>query len=343
METETTTEGPRPSSNGTRAAAIVISAIGGDAGAALLANLGVPEVEALIREIKDMPLTPADEVVTVLERLRDQVLAQSYAISGGFDRARELLRRSHGTDADQILERIMAQSVAAPFQFLRARRPEQVLNALSGEQPQVIALVLSHLPLGLSGRVLEGLDPSVQAAVAERFAQLETADPDVVADVEEALAARLGSASGVDSGTAKGGVKPLAQLLNSVTRETERGVLDDLEKRSPQLASEIRDLMFVFEDLIHLDDRGLQEVLREAGSKAVALALKDSPAAVRAKIEKNLSQRAADDIKEITSGLGPVRRSDVEAAQSELVRHAKRLEEEGRIVIMRGDSGDVIS
>lgn len=327
---------------GARDAAIVISALGTDAGAAILNELAPHEVETIVREIKDLPRVPIDEVTLLLSQLRDQVEAQSFAVSGGFDRARDLLRRSHGQDADSILERIMAASVAAPFQFLRARRPEHVLSALSGEHPQIIALVLSYLPLGLSARVMEGLDVADRAAVAERFARLETADSDVVAEVEAALAARVGSGAVVESGSAKGGVKPLAQLLNSVSRDTERGVLAELEMKDPGLAAEVRDLMFVFEDLVHLDDRGLQEVLRDAGSKTVALALKDAPNNVKTKIERNLSQRAAEDIAEISAGLGPVRRADVEAAQSELVRSARRLEEEGRLVIMRGDT-DVIS
>jgi flagellar motor switch protein FliG len=206
----------------------------------------------------------------------------------------------------------------------------------------VIAVVLAHLPMTLSARVLEGLDPLIRAEVAERFATLEMIEPAVVKEMEAALERRVGVGGPVETSSTRGGVKPLAQLLNNVARETEKGVLSDLERIDPQLASDIRDLMFVFEDLVQLDDRALQEILREAGARTVALALKDCPIAVKDRLEKNLSQRAAEDIAELADSLGPVRRSEVEAAQQELVRAARKLEQEGKIVLMRADSGEFV-
>lgn len=329
---------------GVRAVAVVISALGTDLGAKVLANFSAPEVEAIIREVNDMPRVAVADVRSLLERLRDEALAQSYAVAGGFERARELLRRSHGAAADAILEQIVQASTATPFQFLRGRRPEQIVSYVSGEHPQVIALVLAHLPMSTAARVIEGLPAEQRADVAERYAKLESVDPDVIAEIEATLARRVGGDTSTEPTSTRGGVKPLAQLLNNVARETERGVLSELERNDPALAVAVRDLMFVFEDIVHLDDRGLQEVLRAADTRTIALALKDTAPAVREKIEHNLSQRAAEDAAEFASTLGLVRRSDVEAAQQEIVRGARRLEEEGRIVLMRGgDTADFVS
>jgi flagellar motor switch protein FliG len=306
----------------------------------VLSHFSAPEVEAIVREVKDMPRVPIGEVREVVGRLRDEAVAQSYAIAGGYDKARELLRRSHGNNADAILEQIMAASSSVPFQFLRGRRTDQIVSYLLPEHPQVIALVLAHLPVATSAQVIEGLPADLRAEVASRYAKMEVTDPDIVAEVELALLRRVGAGTptGEPSQT-RGGVKPLAQLLNNVARDTEKVVLNELERTDPQLAIAVRDLMFVFEDIASLDDRGLQEVLRATDTRTIALALKDAALPVREKIERNLSQRAAEDVNEYASTLGMVRRSDVEAAQQEVVRGARKLEEEGRIVLMRGGAG----
>lgn len=328
-----------PSLVGARKVAVVIASLGTEAGARVLGHFAPQEVMAIIREVKDLQNVPPDEVRTLLTRLREEAQAQSFAVNGGFDRARDLLRKSHGADADQILETIMAAAAQAPFQFLRSHRPDQVIQYLSSEHPQVIALVLSHLPLSLAARVMEGLDSVTRADVAARFATLENADPDVVAEVEQVLARRVGWGGTNEQSKALGGVKPLAQMLNNVARETEKAVLEALERLNPALAAEVRELMFVFEDLASMDDRSMQEILRAADARTIALALRDAPPAMKDKIEKNLSQRAAEAIDELTEGLGQVRRSEVEQAQQEVVRVARRLEEAGQIVLVRGETG----
>jgi flagellar motor switch protein FliG len=328
-----------PSLVGARKVAVVIASLGTEAGARVLAQFAPQEVMAIIREVKDLQSVPQDEVRTLLGRLREEAEAQTIAVSGGFDRARDLLRKSHGAEADQILETIMAATVQAPFQFLRSHRPDQVIQYLSSEHPQVIALVLSHLPLSLAARVMEGLDAATRADVAARFATLENADPDVVAELEQVLARRVGWGGTAETAKALGGVKPLAQMLNSVARETEKAVIEALEKVNPTLASEVRELMFVFEDLVSMDDRSMQEILRAADARTIALALRDAPGGMKEKIEKNLSQRAAEAIDELTEGIGQVRRTEVEQAQQEVVRVARRLEEAGQIVLVRGESG----
>jgi flagellar motor switch protein FliG len=325
---------------GARQVAVVIAALGNEAGSQVLAHFSAPEVEAIIREVKDMDGVPVAQVSELMGKLRDEAVAQSYAVAGGLDRARELLRRSHGSEADAILEQIMIASASVPFQFLRQRRPEQIVSYLTSEHPQVIALVLAHLPLSLAASVIEGLPFELRSDVAERYAKLEAIDPAIVSEVEAALQRRVGSnASVTESNATKGGVKPLAQLLNSVARDTERGVLSDLERADPDLATAIRDLMFVFEDLGAIDDRGLQEMFRTADTKTIALALKDTSPALRDKIEGNLSKRAGEDVKEFMGSLGMVRRADVEAAQQEIVRIARKLEEDGKLVLARAGGG----
>ena len=328
-----------PSLAGARKVAVVIASLGTEAGARVLGHFSPPEVMAIIREVKDLQSVPPDEVKLLLIRLREEAQVQSFAVSGGIDRARDLLRKSHGAEADSILETIMATTVPAPFQFLRSHRPDQVIQYLSSENPQVIALVLSHLPLNLAARVMEGLDAVTRADVAARFATLENADPDVVAEVEQVLARRVGWGGPTETATALGGVKPLAQMLNSVARETEKAVIEALERVNPALAAEVRELMFVFEDLVSMDDRSMQEILRAADARTIALALRDAPQAMKEKIEKNLSQRAAEAIDELAEGIGQVRRSEVEQAQQEVVRVARRLEEAGQIVLVRGETG----
>lgn len=336
----TVKSGSEPGFPGARTVAIVVAALGADAGGRVLSLFSAPEVEAIVREVKDMQRVPLTEVRQVITRLRDEAVAQSYAVAGGLDRARELLRRSHGADAEAILEQILAASQAVPFQFLRGRRTDQIVSYLSSEHPQVIALVLAHLPMGTAAQVIEGLPAELRAEVAGRYAKLESIDPDVVSEVELAMLRRVGAGAPSDAtSTSRGGVKPLAQLLNNVARDTEKVVLGELERSDPALAIAVRDLMFVFEDITHLDDRGLQEVLRLADTRTIALALKDAAGPVKQKIESNLSQRAAEDVVEYASTLGMVRRTDVEAAQQEIVRGARKLEEEGRIVLMRGGGG----
>jgi flagellar motor switch protein FliG len=330
-----------PAFAGARKVAVVIAALGTEAGARVLGHFSPQEVEAIIVEVKNLQSVPPEEVRGLLGQLRDQAVAQSFAVAGGLERAKDLLRRSHGADADTIFDRIVAASANAPFQFLRSRRPDQVISYLTNEHPQVIALVLSHLPLALAARVVEGLDAETRAEVATRFATLETADPDVVADVEAVLARRVGFGNQAEqAATVRGGAKPLAELLNNVAKETEKGVMARLERTNPKLAAEVRDLMFVFDDLAALDDRSMQDILRSVDTRTIAVSLRDAAPPIKAKIEKNLSQRAAEDIAELTDALGPLRRTDVEQAQSDIVRAARKLEEEGTIVLSRGSGGD---
>lgn len=316
-----------------KAAAVLLS-VGTERAAGVLAHLNEDEVEQLAVEIAQLGEVPAAQLESILEEFHTEALAHQHLIAGGERQARELLRRIHGDEADDIVDRLLASTASAPFHFLRLHEPLEVLQHLRDEHPQTIALVLAHLPARLGATLLAGFDAGVQAAVAGRLATLERADPEVVKQVEESLRGRLGEVRR-RSGR-RDGVKELADLLNQVDRSTERAILSQLEAQDPALAERVRALMFVFEDLVTLDDRALQELLRTIEVPRLAIALKGVTTELRTTIERNLSERARTTLTEEIDLLGQVRLKDVEESQSEIVRTVHDLEREGVIQIDRG-------
>ena len=316
-----------------KAAAVLLS-VGTERAASVLEHLTEDEVEQLAVEIARLGEVPPHQLEAILTEFHTEAIAHQHLISGGEGHARDLLRRLHGDEADDIVDRLLASTASAPFHFLRMHEPAEVLQHLRDEHPQTIALVLAHLPARLGAALLAGVEPGVQAAVAARLATLEGADPAVVSQVEDALKSRLGEVRR-RSGR-RDGVQELADLLNQVDRSTERTILGKLETEDPQLAERVRALMFVFEDLATLDDRALQELLRTVSSDQLAIALKGVSAELRATIERNLSERARTGLLEEIDLLGQVRLKDVEEAQSEIVRTVHDLEREGVIHIARG-------
>lgn len=323
-----------------KAAALVV-ALGQETASQVMAHLAPDEVERLAMEIANLGEIPGEDVARILEEFHDEAIAHGHLVTGGIDYARNLLRRTHGAhEADTIIERLLATVSVSPFAFLRQRDPEQLVQYLQGEHPQTVALILAHLPPNHAARLMAGFDTEMQNEVALRVATMEATSPEVIARVEQALRGRLGH--GRDELSRKGGVRDLAAILNNSDRTTERAILGGLEHTDPDLAEEVRALMFVFEDIVNLDDRALQEVLREVDTQTLAMAMKGVRDDVREKILGNISQRAADTLVEELEVLGAVRVRDVEAAQTEVVGHVRRLEEEGRIVIKRGAEADVI-
>ncbi len=316
-------------------AAAVLLAVGTDRAEPVLRFLGEDEVEQLTVEIATLGDIPQRDLDGVLREFQAEALAQRELLSGGEAHAREMLRRIRGADADDIVDRLLATAHSEPFHFLRVHDPAEVLQHLRDEHPQTIALVLAHLPARLGAHLVAGLEHPVQVEVASRLATLERADPDVVSRVESALKERLGEVKR-RSGR-RDGVKELAELLHQADRGTERSILADLEEVDPELAERVRGLMFLFEDLVTVDDRSLQEVLRAVETQRLAVALKGASDGLRAVIERNLSNRARTALEEEIDLLGPVRVSEVEEAQSEIVRLVQRMEAEGTIVITRGE------
>lgn len=333
--------GPPKVLNRSQKAAAVLLAVGSERAAKVLAHLDEEEVEALTVEIATLGDISQIQLEGVLGEFHDEALAHAQLVSGGEKQARELLRRLRGSEADEIVDRLLATTQSTPFHFVRMHEPSEVLQHLRDEHPQTIALVLAHLPPRLGALLLGGLDPYVQTSVATRLATLERADPEVVHRVEEALRARLGEARR-RSGR-RDGVKELAQLLNQVDRSTERTILGELEAMDPALAERVRALMFLFEDLITIDDRSLQELLRAIDTQVLAVAMKGTSAELRDVINRNLSERARTSLEEEIDLMGPVRIREVEEAQSEIVRTVQEMEKEGVITISRGGQEEFIA
>jgi flagellar motor switch protein FliG len=321
--------------NRSQKAAAVMLTVGPERAAKVMAHLDEEEVEQLAVEIATLGDIPPTQLENILVEFQREAEAHKQLISGGEKHARELLRQIHGDAADEIVDRLLATTHSAPFHFLRLHDPSEVLQHLREEHPQTIALVMAHLPARLGSSLLGGLDASIQVEVATRLATLERADPTVVTRVEAALRERLGEVRR-RSGR-RDGVKELADLLNQSDRATERAILNELEAKDPALAERVRALMFVFEDLVTLDDRSLQEVLRQIEPARLAVAFKGISSELRESLERNLSERARTTIAEEMDLMGSVRLRDVEEAQSEIVRVVHELEKEGLIVLARGE------
>jgi flagellar motor switch protein FliG len=268
------------------------------------------------------------------------VLAEDYLAEGGVEYARSVLMRSLGEDrADEIIGRLAATIERRPFEFLRRTPAEQIVVFLRNESPQTIALVISNLHTMLAAQVLSMIDPEHQADVALRIAMMAETRPEVVAQVESVMRSRL-SAVGAQEYATAGGVKSLADILNSSDRSTERNVLDELAKADGELAEEIRLLLFTFEDVVKLDDRSIQMVLKEVDQKDLAIALRGVSEDVRNRIFSNMSERGAELLREEIDFQPPQRKRVVEEAQGRIVGVVRRLEEAGAIVISRGSGGE---
>lgn len=322
-------------------AAAVLLALGNDKAAKIMAFLNEGEVEQVTLEIAQLGKLAPAQTNAVLEEFHTEAQAASYLVSGGVDHARTLLRTLHGSAGDDIVDRLLASFRTSPFHFLQMHDPDEVLQQLRDENPQTLALVLAHVPTRFGAQILNGLEPDLQAEVATRIAQLDNASPEVVAKVEQSLQRRFGDVRR-RSVTSRGGVQELATILNSSDRGTERTILSQLEATNAELAEAVRALMFIFEDIVNLDDRAVQEVLRQVDLKRLAYAMKGVGQAVTEKVFANLSERATETLTEEIELLGPTRIRDVEEAQGEVVALIRRLEEEGTITTARGGDGEMV-
>jgi flagellar motor switch protein FliG len=336
-----TTDGTSSASSlrGAQKAAALLVAIGEQRAGEIFRFLGDSEVEALSLELAKAQKIPTEICRDVITEAVESVLAEDYLAEGGVDYARSVLMRSLGEDrADEIIGRLAATIERRPFEFLRRTPAEQIVVFLRNESPQTQALVISNLHTTLAAQVLAGIEPEEQANVALRVAMMGETRPDVVRQVESVMRSRL-SAVGAQEYAAAGGVKSLADILNHSDRSTERNVLDELAKADGELAEEIRMLLFTFEDVVKLDDRSIQMVLKEVDQKDLAIALRGVSDDVRDRIFKNMSERGAEMLKEEIDFQPPQRKRVVEEAQSRIVGIVRRLEETGAIVISRGGGG----
>ena len=335
-------ENPSELDGVTKAAVLFVSLEPEDA-APVLTHLPQEMVEELTRAIAQIGRVPDALREAVVEEFYGLALAYSAGNEGNLDYARMLLKQGLDPDvANRIIGQIQTQVTKAPFAFLQKAESESLLTFIQDEHPQTIALITFHLPYHKAAEILAGLAQQKQLEVIKRIANMEQTNPEVIREVEKGLETRL-AAMLTQSMEKAGGIPTVSEILNLADRATEKSVLEGLESEDPDLVEEIRRLMFVFEDVKLVDDKGIQSVLREVDNDELALALKTASEDLKEKIFGNMSERASQLIKEDMEYMGPVRVSDVEQAQQRIVDIVRRLEEAGEIMIAgRGGTDDMI-
>jgi len=280
-----------------------------------------------------MDAVDADIRTSVFDEFHQMAVANRYMTQGGIEYARELLENAFGSErAIEILTRLQSSLQEVPFEFLKKADPAQICGFIQDEHPQTVALILAHLDAQMSSVILSGLPREIQADVVVRIATMDRTPPEIVREVERVLERKMASVFS-QGFTFAGGVKECAEILNRIERGTEKSIMADLEERDPELADEISRLMFTFDDLVYVDDTGIQKALREIDSKDLALALKATSEDVRDKILHNMSERAREMINEEIEFMGPVRLRNVEEAQQRIVGVIRQLEEAGELLI----------
>ena len=328
---------------GTQKAAMLLLQLGRDRAARVMAQLDVTEIEELTVEIMRLEHIDQSLADDVLEEFSD-VSVVGPGVGGGRAYAQALLESSLGTElAAGMLERLQTSMAGQPFEFLQHADARQVLSLISGEHPQAVALVLAHLRPEHASAILAGLPSELQGEVAHRIALMERASPDVVAVIAENLQRKASTVLTAHEMSAIGGVQPLVEIINRADPTTEKAILEGLAARDEALAEEVRSRMFVFGDIVLLEDRALQLVLRQVETAGLSVALKGAGAEVREKILHNMSERARENLVEEIELLGPVRLSQVEDARAGIVQIIRRLEEGGQIVIRRDGEDEYVS
>jgi flagellar motor switch protein FliG len=328
---------------GVTKAAILLLSLDAQTAGEMLKNLPPDAIESVTRELASLGQVPSLLRTAVVEEFYQVTIASQYAAEGGLEYAKVLLKESlDSKTADKVLAQIQTQVQKTPFSFLQKAESENLLTFIQDEHPQTIALIVCHLPFHKASEIVVGLQSEKQIEVIKRIANMEQTNPEVIREVEKGLESRL--ANMLSQSTEKtGGVDAVAEILNLADRTTEKQIMEGLEAEDPELVEQIRRLMFVFEDIRMVDDRGIQSVLKEVDNDELALALKTASEELKQKIFGNMSERAAQLIKEDMEYMGPVRISDVESAQQRIVDIVRRLEDSGEIVIAgRGGDEDLI-
>lgn len=323
-------------------AAVLLLTLGEDSAVQVMKQLNERELEQICLEIANLGQVTPEMVKDVSEEFYEMCLANKYINSGGIDYARSLMEKALGpTKANEIINHLTATLKVRPFDFLRKTDPAQLLEYIQNEHPQTIALVLAHLEPEQAAGIIAGLAPAKQTEVAYRMAVMDSTSPDIIKEVEHILKKKLSAVVSRDY-TSVGGVNSVVEVLNRVDRATEKMILETLEDKNPELAEQVKKLLFVFEDIVRLDDRYVQLVLSRIDQRDLALALKGAASSVYKKIEQNMSKRASQNLKEELTFLGPVRIRDVEEAQQRIVSVIRKLEEQGEIVIVRGNEDQIV-
>ncbi len=328
--------------SGIQKAAVLLISLGPEKSATVFKHLKEEEIEQLTLEIANTRSIVPQLKENVLNEFYEICLAQQYIAEGGINYAKELLEKALGVEkAKDVIGKLTASLQVRPFEFIRKTDASQLLNFIQEEHPQTIALILSYLPSSQSSMIISSLTPDKQADVAKRIAQMDRTSPDVIKEVEKILERKLASLVNQDY-TIVGGVDAIVEILNTVDRSTEKHIMETLEIEEPELADEIRRKMFVFEDILSLDDKSIQRVLREVDNNELAIALKGANEEVQNVIFNNLSKRLSAMIKEDMEFMGPVRLKDVEEAQQKIVNIIRKLEDSAEIIISRGGGDEII-
>ncbi len=328
---------------GKEKAAMLLITLGPEKASDIFKYLKDEEIETLTLEIANVATVLPDIKEKVLEEFYQICIAQQYITEGGISYAKQILEKALGEDkAFEIINKLTVSLQVRPFDFIRKDDVSQVINFIQNEHPQTIALVLSYLKPAQAAQIISSLNADKQADVARRIAMMDRTSPDVIKEVESALEKKLSSLMTTDYADV-GGVDAIVEILNSVDRATEKNIMENLETDYLELSEEIKKKMFVFEDILTMDNRSIQTVLRQdIDQKELAIALKGSSEEVQEIIFQNLSKRLAAMIKEDMEIMGPVRKSDVEEAQQKIVNIIRRLQETGEIIIARGGGDEII-
>lgn len=327
---------------GLQKAAVLLIALGPERSAGVFKHLKEEEIEELTLEIANTRSITPQIKEEVVNEFYEVCLAQQYIAEGGIGYAKELLGHALGNEkAVEVISKLTASLQVKPFEFVRKTDATQLLNFIQDEHPQTIALILSYLAPAQAAMIISALPPDRQADVVRRIAVMDRTSPDVIKEVEKVLESKLASLVNQDY-TIIGGVDAVVEILNTVDRGTEKHITETLEIEDPELADEIRKKMFVFEDILLLDDRAIQRVLRDVDNNDLAIALKSANEQLQNAIFNNQSKRLAVMIKEDMEFMGPVRMKDVEEAQQKIVNIIRKLEDSGEIVISRGGGDEII-
>lgn len=323
-------------------AAIMLMILGPELSGQLMRFFKEEQVEQLSIEVARLERVTPEQRAQVVHEFHELALAQEYMAEGGIEHAKRVLETAFGSDrAEEIIEKVVTAMQVVPFEFLKKADPAQVLSFIQDEHPQTIALILAYMPINAAAQIVSKLPQELRVEVAARIASMEQTPPEVVRRIEQVLEKKISTVLSQEM-THAGGPKALVDLLNRVDRTTERLIMDSISESDPELADTVKNMMFVFEDITQLDDRAVQQVLKEVDMKELATALKGTGGEVQQKFFKNMSERAVAMLKEDMEFMGPVRLKIVEEAQQKVVAAIRRLEESGEITISRAGEEDVL-
>lgn len=327
---------------GIEKASILLVVLGPDKSAQLFKYFKDEEIEQLTLNIANLRKVSNEEKEAVLEEFYQICLAQEFISEGGVNYAKEVLEKAMGSQkALEIINKLTSSLQVRPFDFVRKANTSQLINFIHGEHPQTLALLLSYLSPNQSAQILSALPQEKQAEVAMRIAKMESTTPEVIKEVETVLERKLSSMMNQDL-TTIGGIDSLVSIFNSIDRATEKYILETMEMHDPELSEEIKKKMFVFEDIINIDNASIQRILRDVDNKDLTLALKGASDELKQLIFGNVSKRMAEMIAEDMEFMGPVRLQEVEAAQQKIVAIIRKLEDQGQIIIARGGGDELI-